>query len=195
MISFYVVIFGFFISVSFPKYLEAGVAAFEESVTLIKGEDNHLGKKDARLGLGKESMQNLIINNIWFGTGFNDKWRGSGDKEGYETSDYPFLSAIAMMGIFGILTFLPIYIILVRAVFFDVKYLKMNKINIQSFEFFIFIFFIIYFILDLLQYMNWFLPVSLSRSSKWYIFLAIYMASREIFYKNNLKKKFITQNI
>jgi len=188
-VSLYIIIFGFFVSLSFPKYLEAGTAGIEEAASLIKGEENHLGKKDVRLGLGKEFMQELIINNIWFGTGYDNRWRGSGDKEGYETSDYPFLSAIAMTGIFGLLVFLPIYIIIVRAVIFDIKFIKKHKIDFQSFEFFLFIAFILYIIYDLIQYMNWFKPVSLSRGVRWYLFLSLYIGSREIFYKSYLENK------
>jgi len=187
-ISFYIVLFGFFISLSFPKYLDAGYKGLEESISIVKEGETSSGKEDVRLGLGKEFMQNLIINNIWFGTGFDNRWRGTGDREGFEPSDYPFLSAIAMMGVFGILVFLPIYVIIFKAIVFDVKFLKKYKVDYQSFEFFFFILFILYIIYDLMQYMNWFKPVSLSRSFKWYAYLAWYIASREIFYHHYLEK-------
>lgn len=195
-VSFYIVLFVFFISVSFPKYLDAGYKGLEESISIIKEGETTSGKEDVRLGLGKDFMQNLIINNVWFGTGYDNRWRGSGDKEGFETSDYPFLSAIAMMGVFGILVFLPIYIIIFKAVVFDIKFLKKYKINYQSLEFCLFILFIMFFIYDLLQYMNWFRPVSLSRSFHWYAYLAWYIASREIFYSyylENIKRKKINR--
>ena len=187
--SLYIIIFGFFISLSFPKYLDAGIEGVDQAAVLIQGGENHLGKEDVRLGLGKEFMQNLIIDNIWFGTGFDNRWRGSGDKEGYETGDYPFLAAIAMMGVFGILIFFPIYRVIFKAIVFDIKFLKKNKIDYQSFEFCVLVAFVTYFIFDLLQYMNWFLPVSLSRRFKWYGYLAMYIASREIFYTYYLKNK------
>jgi hypothetical protein len=193
-VAFYLLIFTFFISFSFPKYFDAGVTGIEESANIIQTGETSSGKEDVRLGLGKDFMQNLIIDNTWFGTGFDNRWRGTGDKLGYEARDYPFLSAIAMTGVFGILIFLPIYIILLRGIIYDVKFLRKHKINFQTSEFHILILFIVFFIYDLLQYMNWFFPVSLSRSSNWYIYLAMYFASRQIFYDYYAKNK-IRQNI
>ncbi len=194
-ISFYTVILVFFIQFTFPKYLEAGVIAAKETVNIIEYGETTTGRKDARLGFGKEFMQDLIVNNVFFGTGFDNRWRTSeGDKEGYEATDYPFLSAIAMSGIIGLIFFLPIYILLIKTLIYDIKYLRRNQFNIRSFESYIFILFIIYFIYDLLQYMNWFLPLSLFSHSAhhwWYIFLAMYLASRKVFYykerKDNIK--------
>ena len=190
-VSFYVVIIGFFISFTFPKYLDAGTAGLQEAANVIQYGQTSSGKKDVRLGFGKEFMQDLIKKNYVFGTGFDNRWRGTGDKAGYETSDYPLLSAIAMYGIIGLLIFLPIYITLVRAVIFDIKFLKKHKMNYNSFDFYIITLFVLYFIYDLLQYMNWFLPVSLSRNFKWYTILSMYFASRHIFYakfNSNIKR-------
>lgn len=180
--SFYLIIFGVFVAFSFPKYWEAGVAGMEEVVHVVTVGEKSTGQEEVRFGLGKDFMQNLIISNPWFGTGFDNRWRGTGDREGFETSDYPFLSAIAMTGIVGLLIFLPIYFILVKALMYDVKYLRVHRVDISSYESFILILFVVYFIYDLLQYMNWFSPVSLSRHFKWYVMLAMYFASRQIFY-------------
>lgn len=185
-ISFYTVLLVLFIQFTFPKYLEAGIIAAKETISILEFGETTSGRKDARLGFGKEFMQELISENYIFGTGFDNRWRTSeGDKAGYEATDYPFLSAIAMSGIVGLLFFLPIYILLIKTLIYDVKYLRRYQFNIHSFESYIFILFIIYFIYDLLQYMNWFLPLSLFSHSAhhwWYIFLAMYMASRKIYY-------------
>ena len=193
-VGFLFILFGFFISFAFPKYADAGVKGVKEAVHIVQYGETSTGKADVRLGLGKEFMQNLIIDNLYFGTGFDNRWRGTGDKQGYETSDYPFLSAIAMTGIVGILIFLPIYILLVRNILYDIRFIRNNKVDFRSFHFFIFVYLIIYFIYDLLQYMNWFLPVSLSRSIKWYSFFAMYLATRYIFYANwkNKEEKLIS---
>lgn len=182
--SIYLIIFGFFVSFSFPKYWEASTAGMLEAVSIVSTGETEAGKEDVRLGFGKDFMQNLILENPLVGTGFDNRWRGRGDKLGFETRDYPFLSAIAMTGVLGILIFLPIYILLFEALLIDIKFLRKNRIDVKSYEFFILIIFIIYFIFDLVQYMNWFLPVSLSRNYKWYTMLAMYFASRQIFYSN-----------
>jgi len=192
-ISLYAVILVFFIQLTFPKYLEAGVAAGKETINVIKYGETTEGKKDVRLGFGKEFMQELISENYVFGTGFDNRWRTSeGDKAGFEASDYPFLAAIAMSGIIGLLFFLPIYVVLIKSLIYDIKYLRSFQFNIHSFESYIFILFIVYFIFDLLQYMNWFLPLSLfshAGHKSWYIFLAMYFATRKIFYYKEKSEK------
>lgn len=192
-ISIYSVILIFFIQLTFPKYLEAGIIAGQETINVIKYGKTTSGRKDARLGLGKDFMQELIRENFIFGTGFDNRWRTSeGDKAGYEASDYPLLSAIAMSGIVGLLFFLPIYIVLLKTLIYDIKYLRRTQLNLQSIESYFFILFIVYFIFDFIQYMNWFLPLSLfshSGHKSWFVFLAMYLASRKLFYyKENSKK-------
>ena len=79
-------------------------------------------------GFGKEFMQDLIVSNYVFGTGFDNRWRTSeGDKAGYEASDYPLLSAIAMSGVIGLLMFLPIYVVLIRTIQVDLKYIRKKR--------------------------------------------------------------------
>ena len=154
---------------------------------IIESGETSSGRKDVRLGFGKVFMQNLIKENIYFGTGFDNRWRTKeGDEQGYEAADYPLLGAIAMTGIFGLLFFLPVYVLLVKSLISDLKYLRNNKVNYYSMEFFCFILFILYFIYNLMQYMNWFRGVSLSAQSSWYIYLAMYFASRQLFYNTQV---------
>jgi len=171
---------------TFPKYLEAGVAAGRETLHVIQYGETTEGKKDARMGFGKEFMQELILDNAIFGTGFDNRWRTSeGDKAGFEASDYPFLAAIAMSGIVGLLFFLPIYFILIKTITCDIRYLRNTTISLESLETYMLIVFILYYIYDLLQYMNWFLPLSLfshSGHKSWYVFLAMYLAARRVYY-------------
>lgn len=181
------------IQLTFPKYLEAGIIAGKETINVIKYGETTGGRKDTRLGFGKEFMQDLIVSNYVFGTGFDNRWRtGDGDKAGYEASDYPLLSAIAMSGIIGLLFFLPIYIVLIKTLHLDIKYLRKNRIDKNSLELFFMILFILYFIFDLLQYMNWFLPLSLfshSGHKSWFVFLAMYFASRRLYYSREKERK------
>lgn len=182
-ISFYLLILGFIIQLSFPKYVEAGYIAGRETLHIVQYGENTSGKKDNRLGLGKEFMQNIVLDNPLFGTGFDNRWRTlDGDKAGFEATDYPFIGALAMTGVFGLLFFLPIYIVLFKTLIIDIKYLKKKKFNKHSFETYILVLFIVYFIFDFMQYMNWFLPISIISDKKWYVFLAMYLASRKVFY-------------
>jgi hypothetical protein len=71
----YLILFGFILSISLPKHLEAAKVGFEESISVIGQGETSTGSEDARLGLGKEFMQDLIVNNIYFGTGFDNRWR------------------------------------------------------------------------------------------------------------------------
>ncbi len=186
----YVVGIGFLISLTFPKYIQATTLALEESISVVESGKSSSGGKDARMGFGKEFMQDLIKENLYFGTGFDNRWRTKeGDEQGYEAADYPLLGAIAMTGIFGLISFLPVYILLVRSLIFDLQYFRNHKnVNYHSLEFFSLIVFIIYFMYEMIQYMNWFSPVSLSGRSSWYVYLAMYFASRQLFYSSQSKQ-------
>ena len=90
------------------------------------------------------------MDNPVFGTGFDNRWRThEGDEQGYETSDYPLLAALAMKGLIGVLIFLPIYIILVKTLIRDVKFLKRNNLDTNSKEFFLYMLFILFFTINL----------------------------------------------
>ena len=176
-----VISYGIFLS--FPKYFDAGVLAFNETVNVFRYGKTTTGKKDERLGFNRTFIVDLIEKHPYFGTGFDNRWRtGEGDRQGYEAADYPLLAAIAMTGIFGLLFFLPIYIVLVRALYYDIKFLRKNKYNYQSFEQYILISFILFFIYDLMKYIDWFYGVAKSSDNVWYFMLAFYLASRSVFY-------------
>lgn len=187
----YAIIIVFTVQFTFPKYFEAGVKSVNETYHIIKYGRTVSGQKDARLGFGKKAIQDKIEQNFIVGTGYDDDWRRS-EADGFEASDYPFLAAIAMAGLIGLLFFLPIYVVLIKSMIIDIKYLRKHKYDKKSFESFMLILFIVFFIYDLLKYMNWFLPLSLFTSGLqhwWYIFLAMYMASRNLFYKSEFQNK------
>ena len=182
-IAIYSVILGFILFLSFPKYVEAGVITIEETINVIQNGEDSTGRKDERLGFSRDFIVGLIVDNPFFGTGFDNRWRThEGDEQGYETSDYPLLAALAMKGLIGVLIFLPVYLILVRTIVKDVRFIKMNNLDFNRKEFFLFMFFILYFTYDLLLYMNWFTPVAMSRDYEWLTLLAMYLASRENYF-------------
>ena len=181
----YASILGFFIYLAFPKYAEAGVVTVEETIYVLEHGEDRTGRKDERFSFKRKFLMGLIEKNPMFGTGFDNRWRtGRGDSLGYEAADYPFIAAGAMMGIFGILVFLPIYLVLVRSLYFDFKFLRNNNIDYNSINFLIFMTFILFFVFDLIQYMNWFRAVSSSTDHEWYMYLGLYMASRYLFYND-----------
>ncbi len=194
-IGFYSVIIGFIMFLSFPKYVDAGIVTIEETINIIQHGEDSTGRKDQRLGFSRAFLVNLIMDNPIFGTGFDNRWRThEGDEQGYETSDYPLLAALAMKGIIGVLIFLPIYVLLVKTIIRDVKFIKKYQIDYNSKEFFLFFLFILYFTYDLLLYFNWFTPVAMSRDYEWLTYLAMYFASRQLFFRK-LKKDHVEKSI
>lgn len=182
----YVSLIIFFLKFAFPQYLNAVIVSAEETYHVFMYGETTAGRQDTRLGFGKDFMQNTISDHYLVGTGFDNRWRtGEGDQQGFEAADYPFLAAIAMTGVLGLLFFLPVYLILIKVLSYDIRYLRASKMDLSNFDLYILLVFISVYIFEFLQYMNWFLPLSLftqSQHKRWYIFLAIYFAARKIYY-------------
>jgi hypothetical protein len=168
----------------FPEYYAAGIRAGEETIHIIRFGTTTTGQEDTRMGLGKKFMQDLVLENPWFGTGFDNRWRTlDGDHSGFEATDYPFIGAVAMVGIVGLLFFLPIYVFLIKQMVRDIRKIRLINFKVFDWDAFMIIVFLVYFIFDFLQYMNWFLPISIIDDKKWYVFLGMYCAQRIIFLK------------
>lgn len=167
----------------FPKYVEAARLSLIETYNVIQYGKTSTGQKDERLGLNRIFIVGQFLRYPIFGTGFDNRWRGGpGEKEGYESSDYPLLSAFAMFGLVGIIVFLPIYVVMIKVLKKDIIYLRNNKIKKQNLLFLFLMTFILFFVFHLLQYFNWFFPVSCSDYYSWYFFLSLYLATRNRFY-------------
>ena len=95
-----------------------------------------------------------------------------------------------MKGIIGVLAFFPVYIILIKTLIRDVKFIKRNKFDHNSLEFFLYMLFILYFSYDLMLYFNWFSPVAMSRDYEWLTYLAMYLASRQLLFRKLKKEEF-----
>ena len=195
-IIFFILFLLIIVGVSFPKYLNSAYTLIESSISVIKTGENISGKEDERLAFfGRKKMVEEFNRHPFLGTGFANIWRTSeGDKEGYEASDYPFQATLAKNGLLGLLFYLPVYLVLIGTLKNDLIFCKKNKHLLGSFEAALLLSFIIYFIFNLIQYMNWFGPVSNSgRAANFYILLAAYFASREIFYnKIGIFKKMVS---
>ncbi|MBN2519290.1 MAG: hypothetical protein JXB17_02200 [Bacteroidales bacterium] len=171
-----------------PRYFQTTVKAIEETIYVIQYGETTAGFEDERFGFSRDFIVDKFKENKYFGTGYTQKWQTS-DEEGYESYDYPLLSAFAMVGIIGILAFTPIYFLLIKLLLYDIRMIRTFKLNMRSKEFYYLLFFILYFIYNLLQYINWYSPVSVYRDITWYVCLGLYLAARDNYYRN-LKSNF-----
>jgi hypothetical protein len=169
----------------FPRYIDAAMVGIQESFSVMENSRDMQGQKDVRLTLDRPFINEQFYQHPFFGTGFDNRWRTKGgDNQGYEAADYPFLSALAMFGIVGLVVFLPIYIVIVRILKLDFEYLRTNNSVVEKSLLFLFVIaFMLYFAFDLVQYFNYFQAVSNSDFYyNWYIFLSLYLAARAKFY-------------
>lgn len=185
-ITIYLSIMGVFLFFTFPKYIDAGIKAVDQTIYVLVNGETETGRKDERFGFDRKFIVDIFKENPIFGTGFDNRWRtGAGGKSGYEAADYPFLAALAMTGLTGIIVFLPLYIILCTILFRDVQYFRTKYIDYRSREFFYVMIFLLYFSFSLIQYMNWFRPISNQPNYEFHIYLAMYLASRKLFFYSN----------
>ncbi len=183
ILSFFIIII--MIYIIFPSYIDAGIKTVENTIYVVQYGETEEGNKDTRLSFDNEFIINIIKENPVLGTGFDNKWRtAEGDDLGYEASDYQFLSALAMVGVLGILAFLPVYVILIKSLIFDIRFMKKRLRNANSFEFFMLVLFILYFLYILIQYPKWFGFISNPGQYNFMVFLAMYYGSRKIYYNS-----------
>ena len=183
----FIIISSYFV---FPKYVEAARISIIESVDVVENGKTSNGHEDQRLGLRPFIVQQFLKHPIW-GAGFDNRWRGSpkADKAGYEPSDYPFLAALAMFGMLGLLVYLPVYFVIIKVLKYDITYLKSKKIKYGSTIFLLLITFILYFTYHFFQYFNYFMGLSNSGFFYgWYFFLSLYLATRAKFYLIRFQK-------
>ena len=174
----------------FPRYLNAAYIGIEQSFSVIENKSDTSGNHDVRMTLNRPFINNIFYKHPFFGTGFDNRWRTkSGDTAGYEAADYPFLSALAMFGVVGLLFFFPLYYKIFKSLKSDFEYLRLNYYTIdRTILFLILVCFILYFSFDLLQYFNYFQAASNSDFYYyWYFYLAFYAAARAEFYSHQSK--------
>lgn len=180
----------------FPAYLSAGINSIESAIHVIRYGQDITGKTDERLALfGRYRMVEEFKKSPLFGTGFKNIWRiQEGEELGYESSDYPFQAALAMTGMIGCLMFLPIYLILIKMLFRDLKHLKKSVILPNSLALLMLLSFILWFTYLVLQHMNWFGPVSNSGRHTFYILMAFYCGAKEIYYSYYIRRQNYARN-
>ena len=176
----------------FPRYIDAAILGIKDSFSVLRSEHDLRGKKDVRMTLDRPFINKKFYEHPFFGTGFDNRWRTKGgDNQGFEAADYPFLSALAMFGIVGLLVFIPLYIMIIKVLRLDFKYLKSNSKRIEKTLLLSFVItFMLYFTSDIMQYFNYFQAVSNSDFYyNWYIFLSLYLAARSQFYSSEFEYK------
>jgi hypothetical protein len=182
--------------ITFPVYLKAGGDAIAEAWHVLKYGETSKGQIDERLKLSRPFIVEKFRESPYLGTGFDNRWKNEeGDLEGYEASDYPFLGAMAMVGILGILTFLPIYIFIIKILRKDI--LLLRKLAVEKTTFHLFIYAgILFFIFDLMKYTDYFSPVSLSGANQfpWYAYLGLYLGARRLYFKKLSDNSVINNN-
>lgn len=175
------------IRITFPTYLTAGKEAIYETLYVMKYGETTTGEIDERLKFSRPFIVNLFIENPILGTGFDNRWKNEeGDLEGYEASDYPFLSSLAMFGIVGILFFIPVYIRIIKILRKDIMLLRRLTFKTMGIYTLMWYAGIIFLIFDLMKYMSYFSPISLSgtRQFPWYAYLGLFLGARTIVRKN-----------
>lgn len=177
--------------ISFPSYFEPNIEVIKNTVQILQSRETESGTAFERLDIyGRYTMVYEFEKSPYLGTGFNNLWRTKeGDTAGYEASDYPFQAALAMAGILGLLAFFPIYYLLFRMLYKDLKYIKKHKLNRYSYSTFVLLSLILLFLYILVQYMNWFSPISNADDISFYVAISLYAATREIFYSEEFNKK------
>lgn len=167
----------------FPKYAEAARISIIETYNVIQSGKTSTGEKDERLGLNRSFIVGEFFKYPIFGTGFDTRWRGgTGQKEGYEASDYPLLSTFAKYGVVGIIIFLPVYFFIIKILKTDLLFLQNHKNEKSSLLFLLLMTFILFFSFHLLQYFNWFCAFASNSFYSWYFYLAFYLAARNRFF-------------
>ncbi len=180
-----------------PNYFYAGIDAIENTIYVIQYGEKITGGVEERLTLfSRYKMVEEFEKSPLLGTGFDNIWRTKeGDQLGYEASDYPFQSALAMAGILGCLMFLPVYLILIKSLYTDIKFLKENKIVLCTLHDLFLLSFIVYFLFTIIQYMNWFFPVSNAGKPMFFIILGFYFAERNLFYQEVYSSRVIENEV
>lgn len=170
----------------FPQYTEAAGSSLIESYNVIRYGKTSNGEKDERLQLSKPFIVSQFLKHPIFGTGFDNRWKNSsGQKQGYESSDYPLLTGFARYGLVGIVIFTPIYFVIFKILKKDIKHFQRNTMLKPNLSYLFMLTFMLYFMYHFLQYFNWYCAVSSNVFYYWYIFLAFYLAARYRYYLQN----------
>jgi hypothetical protein len=165
-----------------------------ESVSIFSSE--HMNEReDTRLTLtGNTGIFSAIKENFWGGTGFNPLWgTGDGGRNGWEGSDYIFLSCFAMYGLVGILIFIPFYILAFLVIINGLTLLRKNFKSISKHKLEMAPSIIIFlaasseFLKNIIEYPNWFYPIAfLGGTQQYFIYFGLLIGTF-IVIKHNIK--------
>ena len=162
--------FSVFIGILRKEYLLVLGDTAKNLIGFVQGNIDENTADDERVSFTKQkSMLNAFKDNLYIGTGYDEKWFNNKDKnDKWEGADYIFLGVLGQFGILGIMIFLFFYILIFRTIIKGISLIRRNwlwirKNNKQTYFFvMIFIATSAEFIRNLLEYPNWFVPISAS---------------------------------
>ena len=149
----------------FPSYLNNAKSSINNLFNVIVAPASASRHDVERISFFKKAgIVEAIKNNLFVGTGESPEWgTGSGGSNEWEGSDYIFLACFAMYGAFGLLLFLPFYILVIVMITRIIKiyrHIHLNKGEISNSKLLILAVAVsAFFIRYMLEYPNWFFPI------------------------------------
>lgn len=146
------------------NYVLHAQSLLSDLYSIITTGVNTLGNEERRVVMSQNLILEMFTENPLFGTGFNNLWRlKEGDYGGFEASDFPFLAALAMHGIIGLLFFMPIYYFIYSNLlkqYRTIKHLFDKNINFLPIDLLLMLMVFGYYLLHLFTYTDYFVVTS-----------------------------------
>jgi hypothetical protein len=175
------------LGITFPKYIGYVNNEYKSIESLTTTGKDRAGNEDYRFaGTGDVVlMKELIRENLFFGVGFTrysledlSNLRASNNPLAglYAGGELPYLGSIGKMGIFGLLMFLPVYILVLQMSLKLFRVIKNNDINIflkNNYYELIFAVFSLAFIINKFTFTLYNIFVETNNSSSFFIFIVI----------------------
>jgi len=199
------------LGITFPKYIGYVNNEYKSVESLTKTGKDMAGNEDYRFaGTGDVVlMKKLIRENLFFGVGFTrysledlSNLRDSNNPLAglYAGGELPYLGSIGKMGIFGLLMFLPVYILILNMSLKLYRIIKNNDINIfirNNYYELIFSVFALTFTINKFTFTLYNIFVETNNSSSFFIFIvivSILIACYNSFNKALEQQKVVLQN-
>jgi hypothetical protein len=139
-------------------------------IGFVQGNIDENTADDERISLTKQtSMLKAFKDNVYIGTGYDERWFNNKDRnDQWEGADYIFLGVLGQFGSLGIMIFLFFYVQIFKIIINGIRLIRSNwpwiKQNNEQTYFFVMIFIATSaeFIRNLVEYPNWFVPISAS---------------------------------
>ncbi len=159
-----------FLGITKREYLTVIGDTAVNLISMAQGDIDERTADDERISFTKQtSMLKAFTDNPVIGTGYDERWFNNRDKDDqWEGADYIFLGVIGQYGTMGILIFIFYYVVILTAVFKGLRLIRRNwmllKLNLRESHVNLMIFLAASaeFLRNVLEYPNWFVPISAS---------------------------------